>query len=215
MLRPAADGPELTGIHERDVPGRGRNLWFAYEVVRVWKSPPDRLLRGGLSVLPMAPVSAVPPERLPEVLTAVAERLRDEADPELQKTLWAATEILLGLCHPRDLVERWCEEITAMILGIRGIEESSVYQDIFAKGEAKGRTEGEARGRAEGETWGRVEEARQNLVLLGRQKFGEPGESVLATISAIADYDRLTSLLGRIFDVSSWDDLLGHGEPGA
>ena len=36
-----------------------------------------------------------------------------------------------------------------MILGIRGIEESSVYQDIFAKGEAKGLVEGRVEGRVE------------------------------------------------------------------
>ena len=35
-----------------------------------------------------------------------------------------------------------------MILGIRGIEESSVYQDIFGKGKAEGR--GRGRGRREG-----------------------------------------------------------------
>ena len=47
-----------------------------------------------------------------------------------------------------------------MILGIRGIEESSVYQDIFGKGKAKGRAEGESKGRAEGEAEadGKVEE---------------------------------------------------------
>ena len=81
LLRPAADGPELTGVYEREVPGRGRGLWFCYDVVRVWELPPDSLLAAGLPLVPLAPVSAVEPERLPEVLTAVAQRLRDEAAP--------------------------------------------------------------------------------------------------------------------------------------
>jgi hypothetical protein len=54
-----------------------------------------------------------------------------------------------------------------MILGIRGIEESSVYQDIFAKGEAEGRAKGEAEGRAKGEAEGRAEEAREAILRLG------------------------------------------------
>ena len=72
LLRPAADGPELTGEYVQEVPGRGANLWFRYEVVRVWELPPERLLAAGLPLLPLAPVSAVPRERLPEVLAAVA-----------------------------------------------------------------------------------------------------------------------------------------------
>ena len=51
--------------------------------------------------------------------------------------MWAATEVLLGLNHPTERVQELTKEITTMILGIRGIEESSVYQDIFGKGEAK------------------------------------------------------------------------------
>jgi Domain of unknown function (DUF4351) len=78
-----------------------------------------------------------------------------------------------------------------MILGIRGIEESSVYRGIFAKGEAKGRGE----------------EARLAILRLGRKKFGEPDRRVRTTIDAIDDVDQLNSLLDRILDVSSWDDL--------
>ena len=51
-----------------------------------------------------------------------------------------------------EQVEEMVRGVSAMILGIRGIEESSVYQDIFAKGEAKGLSEGR--------TEGRIEEAR-------------------------------------------------------
>ena len=59
-----------------------------------------------------------------------------------------------------------------MILGIRGIEESSVYQDVFAKGEANG----EAKGQAKGEAKGRADEcvkrsfawASENLALCMR-----------------------------------------------
>jgi hypothetical protein len=216
LLRPTADGPELTGEYERAVPGWGWNLWFRYKVIRVWELPPERLLAAGLPVLPLAPVSQVPAERLPEILRAVADRLRNEAGPGLKATLWAATEILLGLYHPSERVQELTGEITTMILGIRGIEESSVYQDIFAKGEAKGRAEGEAKGRAEGEARGRaegeLEEARKILLGLGGKKLGPPDERILALVAGISDRDRINLLLDRILDVASWGELLATAE---
>ena len=216
LLRPAADGPELTGEYVQEVPGRGVNLWFRYDVVRIWQVPPERLLTGGLSLLPLAPVSDVSEQRLPEVLAVVARRLRDEAPVELKEVLWAATGLLLGLNHSRERVKELIEETTAMILGIRGIEESSVYQDIFARGraegEARGRAEGEASGRAEGEARGRAEEARRILIRQGLKRLGQPDESVLARISTLNDLDRLDHLLDRLLEVASWDELLASSE---
>jgi predicted transposase YdaD len=220
LLRPAADGPELTGIYEESFPGLGQNPWFRYNVVRVWLQPPERSLTAGLPLLPLAPVSDVPPERLPEVLAAVAERLRDEAGPELKTTLWTATVLLMGLYYPKEYVHEVTKEMTTIVLGIRGIEESSVYQDIFAKGraegEAKGRAEGEAKGRAEGEAKGRAEagvaEDRRVLLSLGRVKFGPSDERVEAQIAAIADQARLHRLLEGILHASTWDELLASVE---
>jgi hypothetical protein len=55
---------------------------------------------------------------------------------------------------------------------------------------------------------GRIEEARQAVLQLGRKKIGQPGESVRAVIATITDIDRLNSLLERILEVASWDELL-------
>ena len=79
-----------------------------------------------------------------------------------------------------------------MILGINGIEESSVYQDIFGKGEANGQVKAE----------------RATLLRLGRKRFGPPSETDEATINALTDLDRLNALLDRVLDVSTWDELL-------
>ncbi len=83
-----------------------------------------------------------------------------------------------------------------MILGINGIEESSVYQDIFGKGEATG------------EAKGQIKADRAALLRQGRKKFGPPSETVEATINTLTDLDRLNALLDRILDVSTWDELL-------
>jgi predicted transposase YdaD len=204
LLRPAADGPELSGVYEKEFPSHGKNLWFRYDVVRVWLEPPERLLSAGLPLLPLAAVSKVALEKLPDVLTAVAVRLRDEAKPRLKASLWSATAILMGLRYPREQVGEMIEGVATMVLGIRGIEESWVYQDIFAKGEAKGEARGEAKGRAEG----LIEEARTILLHLGHKKFGGPSDQVLARVAAIDDLDSFSLLLDRILDTSSWQELL-------
>ena len=97
--------------------------------------------------------------------------------------------------------------ISTMILGIRGIEESSVYQDIFAKGEAKGLVDGLIAGR--------IEEARQAVLQVGRKKLDQPDDEIRERIAAIDNVDRLNALLERIFDVSSWDELLSLSDPQA
>jgi predicted transposase YdaD len=92
------------------------------------------------------------------------------------------------------------------ILNIRGIEASSVYQAIYARGYALGYAKGYHRGRVKGR--------RESLLRLGRKKWGEPDERVLAQIAAIDDLDRLGLLIDRIFDASasSWDELVPPAE---
>jgi predicted transposase YdaD len=134
---------------------------------------------------------------MPAVLAALSKRLIHEASLEQAATLWAATRVLMGLRYAEKQVEEFFEGVSAMILGIRGIEESSVYQGIFAKGEARGRTE----------------EARQALLHLGFKRLGQPDERVQTRLDAIDDLDRLNALLERILDVSSRDELMAGTDP--
>jgi predicted transposase YdaD len=173
-------------------------------VVRVWPQPVDLLLASGPTVLPLAPVSDVKEEKLAEVLIAISDRLAKEISPEGAATLWNATRILMGLRYSEEKVDSIIEGVSAMLFGIRGIEESSVYQGILKKGEAKGRDEGRVEGRVEGA----VDEARKTLLRLGLKKLGPPDEQISGQIAEIADLDRLDVLLERILDVSTWDELL-------
>jgi predicted transposase YdaD len=88
-----------------------------------------------------------------------------------------------------------------MLFGIRGIEESSVYQGILKKGMAKGIVEG------------RIEEVREVVLRQGRKKFGPPGQEIEAEINALNNLERLHELVDRILDVSTWDDLLAPTGP--
>jgi predicted transposase YdaD len=130
---------------------------------------------------------------------------------EQAATLWAATKVLKGLRYPKEQVEEFERGVSTMILGIRGIEEPSVYQDIFAKGEVMGEARGEAKGRVEG----RVDEARAAILRLGSKKFGEGDEGIRKKIEAIDDIDQLNFVLDRIFDTSTWDELLSRPAPPA
>jgi hypothetical protein len=216
LLRPAADGTELSGLWELRLPEGDVYNWFRYNVVRVWQQPIDEILTAGMPILPLAPISNVDRDALPGVLLAISERLIRETSPDQAATLWTATKVMMGLRYSTDEVEEITRRVSAMILGIRGIEESSVYQDIFAKGEARGEAKGEARGEAKGEAKGKVagraegrtEEAREALVRVGRRRFGPPDGAVLGKIDAMDDVDTLNSMLDRILDVSSWDELL-------
>ena len=192
LLRPSADGPDLNGRHEKRYRNGDVYDYFRYDIVRVWEQPVDEILGAGLAVLPLAPVAAVELENVPSVLATISRRLVREASLGQAAVLWAATQILMGLRYSEEQVEEFVRGVSAMILGIRGIEESSVYQSIFAKGEAEGR----------------VEEARLAILRLGRQKYGEPDEGVRSIIDAIDDVDQLNVLLDRILQVSSWNDLL-------
>ena len=42
---------------------------------------------------------------------------------------------------------------------------------------------------------------------MGRKRVGRPAESVLQKIDAIDDVNQLNSMLDRILDVASWDEL--------
>jgi hypothetical protein len=101
------------------------------------------------------------------------------------------------------------EGVSAMIRGIRGIEESSVYQGIFAKGEVRG----EARGRVEGQTEGAIEEARKTLLRWGRKKLGPASDEIEIRLTALRDLDQLDVLLDRVLDLSTWDELLASPGP--
>ena len=102
----------------------------------------------------------------------------------------------MGLRYSEEKVDSIIEEASAMLLGIRGIEESSVYQGILKKGEAIGEAKGAAK------------EARTILLRQGSKRLGLPDERTSERIAEITELDRLHVLLDRILDVSSWDELL-------
>ena len=71
LLRPRANGPELTGRIERRDPTGQIYESFSYRVVRIWQLPTDVLLRGPLSLLPLAPVRSCSRQACPTRCAAI------------------------------------------------------------------------------------------------------------------------------------------------
>lgn len=205
LLRPEADGPAMTGHLRHHYPDGQCYLQFQYRVVRAWRQPVEAILTAGLGTLPLAPLSDVRPEALPDVIRRMEQRLRTEATPAEAGVLWTAAFSLMGLRYP--------PEFTAQLLqGVLDMEESSTYQLILQRGWAKGVAEGKAKGMAEGRVEGRAEgkvaEAIRLLLLQGTQRFGPADARVQASLAAIQDLERIERLALRLLAVESWDELL-------
>jgi predicted transposase YdaD len=194
LLRPQADSPLLTGRYQRAFPGEEPHVTFRYDVVRVWQLAAERLLRGGLRLLPPAVISAVTEPQLPGIIQQMQERLQSRRGRRLGPLVWGAAYILLGLRHSPALAEQ-------LFRGVVSMRESTTYQAILEEGRTAGRLEGQSEGA--------LAEARRVLRLLGDAAFGPPDAGTVAQIEQFADLARLEEVLTRVRNAASWEDLLG------
>lgn len=188
LLQPSANATALTGVLPSRAPV-GAGWEFRYDVLRVWERPAAEFLTGPLGLLPLAPIADVSEAELPGVVGAMKARLDHEASVALGERLWTASYFLMGLRFGEALIHN-------LLSGVMQMENSTTYQAVLRRGAAEGRLQGE------------LTEARNMLLLLGRDKFGEPGPADAATIDAISDKTRLEALARRVLIASSWDDLL-------
>jgi hypothetical protein len=191
LLRPEADSPQLTGVHERGFPGEEPYLTFRYQAVCVWRLPPEPLLTGGLALLPLAPISAVTEAELPGIIQRMGRRLSGRRGRRPAPVVWAAAFILLGLRHSPALAAQ-------LFRGVLSMKESSTYQMILEEGRGEGA----------------VAEAKKVLRLLGDAAFGPPDARTAAAIERINDLARLEEMLMRVRTAGSWQELLGQPAAG-
>jgi predicted transposase YdaD len=192
LLRPDAHDPELTGRFEVYDPTDDLTITFKYRVIRLWERPVDELLRGGIGVLPLAPL-VVEPAQVPGVIAQLDARFAREASVVSASELWSATLLLLGLRYDAD-------EARHLLRGVTGMRESSTYQAILEEGREEGREQGREQGRVEG--------ARRLLLRFGTRKFGAPDAGAEAALARIDDLDVLERLSDDLLTATSWADLL-------
>jgi hypothetical protein len=189
LLHRRADSRRLTGLYERGFPGEPFDAALRYRVLRVWEIPAATWLSGGLGLVPLAPLGSVPKADLPAVVTQMKQRFDREA-PSQAKELWSAVYILMGLRYERAMVQ-------TLLRGVMNMKESTTYQAILEEGKAEGIAKGKA------------EEARKMLLLLGRDRFGEPSAKIAALLDALTDLGQLEALGLRLLHVKTWEELFG------
>lgn len=188
LLRPDANSPRLDGTFEIKMPDGWLTNRYNYLVVRLWEDDPEPYLTGGVSLVPLAPMTRVAEteESLRGLVRRMAERI--DAEPESRAAkLGSATYLLMGL--------RYEDKFASQLLdGVQNMKESTTYQAILREGRNEGRIAGEQR----------------MLLRLGTKRFGQPDETTRAAIEAIQDIDRLEALGERILDpdLHDWEDLL-------
>ena len=100
------------------------------------------------------------------------------------------TFVLCGLRYDPAQVENLDRNLSMTL------EDSSTYQLILQRGEARGKA------------LGALEQTQHILLTQGRKRFGEAPETTEATLQEITDRDRLGRMVERILDATGWDDLL-------
>ncbi|OWK39741.1 hypothetical protein [Fimbriiglobus ruber] len=188
LLRSFSGASALTGRWPISPPF-GPRWEFKYTVIRIWECSPTDFLTGSLALIPLAPLTARDPAALPEIVNRMGDRIRVDADRPLAAKLWASTYVLLGLRYDTDIIDRLLE-------GVLQMEESTTYQALLARGEARGMT------------LGRLVEVRAILARQGSKRFGPLPPTVAAALEGITDLGHLEGLADRILDVHSWDELL-------
>ncbi len=199
LLSRKANLAVINGRYQRRLPGQVKPYRvFEYDVIRVWQMPLEVFLSGSLSLLPLAPISAMPEAQVKELIEEMKRRL--EPVPEgLAGKLWAATKILMGLRYEESLVDK-------LLKGVKGMKESVTYQAIVEEGRVSGEVEGIKKGT--------IATLRKILLELGQNRFAKAASSrVRKAIEAIDNPDELERLTVRVLDVHTWEELLSLPEP--
>jgi len=186
LLRPAADDSKLSErLHYQVRPGKGK-MDFGYDVVRLWKWPAQRLLRGGLGTVPLALLGRFPGKKWPVEIAMIRwfskywNACRRE-HPAGEAKLLTAAYVLSGLRVPR-IVFRPSLSGESKPCRINALIKASSKMGALTK--------------------------RAASFSAKAQRFGKPSAAVQARIEGLANLDQLERLTDRILAASSWQELL-------
>jgi hypothetical protein len=180
LLRPEADDSHLTGIAHWHSPKSEFGVHLNYQVIRVWEQSVAGCLAGGYGTLPLAVVAASDGKELAIAVQGIEERLAALPKSEAD-VLRLGGYILSGLRHDPKSIER-------AYRGIHQMEESSTYRLIIDKG--------------------RAQEAQRILFNLGTPRLGDPQPAIRQRIERMSNVEKLEAMIGRIYTVQSWRELL-------
>ena len=186
LLRPEAAHSNLNGlIRYAPRPERG-SMHFTYEVVPLWERPAEELLRADLGIVPLAMLGRLPEslaleDGLSVIAQRLAERITQEAPPDRAQKLLTDAYLLTGLRLRRDAAAR-------IFRGVRAMQESDTYLAILDEGQEKA--------------------TREDILVVGEERLGTPGESIKAQLNNITDLARLKRMVRRAAKAASWQEIL-------
>jgi hypothetical protein len=132
-------------------------------------------------VLGRLPADVALEEGLAGVAQRLVERLEKEAPPDRLKKLLTDALLLTGLRVRRDVALK-------VFRGVRAMQESDTYLMILDEGQEKC--------------------ARDDILIVGEERFGPPDESVRAQLNVITDLPRLKRMVRRAVKAASWQEIL-------
>jgi hypothetical protein len=190
LLRRQADDPGLTGVLRYETQPGIASLEFRYEVLRIWEQPAEGILSGGLGILPVAPLAALPKDASTEVaVSAVVRTMKERLIAEVPLAdavrLLTAAFVLIGMRLPRSKALALKKEAFSMV----DLRDSTTYQLILEEGEAN---------------------ALQRMILkFGTKRLGSPNAADEQSLRAITDVERLERIFDRLPGATGWQELLG------
>lgn len=185
LLRPEADGPELTGHRESRRPDGKLISEFHYDILRLWQLQPEDILSGGLGTLPLATLTKVGKRQIPEIIRQVQQRLTAETTKPHARELMQTMFELTGLRYPVD-------ELSQLFQGVQGMRESSVFQA----------------GLDEGREEGRLEAMLRMVLKYGVSRLGRPSKRIQSEIENVKQLKKAEHMADRVLKISKWDELL-------
>jgi len=181
LLRKKADGSAIT---EHFQFGDARvNL----HVIKVWEHSPEEMLAGPPSLVPMLPLTKVRRAELPEYIRR-AQSIVSHLPPSYERDIWTRMNLLMGMLYKEEQSHDLLKGAYQML----DLRESSTYRAIIAEGVAQGLTDGE----------------RNMLMAMATKRLGEPDAKSREAVEKITSTELLMKLGERLFEVSSWRDLL-------
>ncbi len=184
LLRPKADSSAITG--NLTYASGGSRVEFQYEVVRMWQQSPQPYLKGGVHLLPLAPLCQMPADQplvdsLRAIIREIDRRLGQECERAEAAKLMTAAFVLTGMRIHRD-------NMASLFDGVKIMHESSAFDLMVEEGEIRG--------------------IQKFLLRQGTRRLGPPPEEVLDGLKAINDIDRLHRMGDALWDATAWTELL-------
>jgi hypothetical protein len=166
-------------------------LRFRYRVIRVWELSVERVLGSGISLLPLAPISAMR-QNVVDVIERMKHRVEAEAETTTAGMLWTATNPAAP--NPAREITVAAKNLYALPSGVHAMEEPLPYQATYKEGELQG--------------------VREDIRRLGDRKFSYPlTDRVRTILEGIRNLEQLRQLLVRILEVRNWEELVAPPDP--